>query len=178
MNIKSQLEKEHSKENSLRIVSYIGNSPERFYELMECFFRETGDYRVPQRAAHTLSLTFDKQPELILPYREKLIGCLQDPELKSPLKRNILRILQFTEIPEDDMGIVYDRVSGFLMSPKEDIAIRAFAMTVLYNVTEKFPELKPELRMMIAAVLEEPEVSPGIRSRGKQVLTKLHSQSS
>lgn len=176
MNIFHQLEKEHSKENSLSIVSYIGNNAERFHELMNCFFSETEDYRVPQRAAHALSLTFDKQPDLILPYREKLIQNLTNPELKSSLKRNILRILQCTEIQEDWMGGLYDNCFGFLGNPKEEIAIRAFAMVVLYNISNHFPELKPELKAMIESVLEEPQVSPGVRSKSNHILKKLYTE--
>ncbi|SMC88796.1 hypothetical protein [Moheibacter sediminis] len=176
MNIFHQLEKEHSKENSLSIVSYIGNDAERFHELMDCFFAETKDYRVPQRAAYTLSLTFDRRPNLILPYREKLIQNLENPQLKSSLKRNILRVLQFTEIKEEWMGSLYDNCFEFLENPKEEIAIRAFAMVVLYNISNTFPELKPELKSMIESVFEEPQASPGIRSKAKHILKKLYAE--
>jgi len=176
MDICKQLERSHSKENSLSIISYIGNDAERFRELVDCFFMKTPDYRVPQRAAHALSLTFDYQPGLILPYLEKLIRHLREPELRSPLKRNILRILQFVEIPEKDMGNVYGTVLGFLENPGEEIAIRAFSMTVLYNISEKFPELKPEIRMVIESVMEEPKASPGILSKGKNILKKLYKE--
>lgn len=176
MDVFHQLEKEHSKENSLSIVSYIGNDAERFAELMDCFFAETKDYRVPQRAAHTLSLTFDKQPDLILPYREKLIQNLDNKNLKSSLKRNILRVLQFTKIEEDWMGSLYDNCFEFLGNPKEEIAVRAFAMVVLYNISNTFPELKPELKAMVESVLDEPQVSPGIRSKANHTLKKLYAE--
>lgn len=176
MNIFHQLEKEHSKENSLSIVSYIGNDAERFAELMNCFFAETKDYRVPQRAAHALSLTFDKRPDLILPYREKLIQNLEDTNLKSSLKRNILRILQFTKIEEEWMGGLYDNCFQFLGNPKEEIAIRAFSMVILYNISNTFSELKPELKAMIESVLEEYQISPGVRSKANHILKKLYSE--
>lgn len=178
MNIYNQLEQEHSKVNSLRIVAYIGNDPERFDELMNCFFMQTKDYRVPQRAAHALSLVFNAQPQLIYPYRDKLIQSLNDPELKSSLKRNILRILQFTEIDEESMGSVYENCISFLMNPKEEIAIRAFAMVVAYNISNKFPELKPELKTLIEVVREEPKSSPGIQSKCRHILQKLYLETS
>lgn len=176
MNIFQRLEKEHSKENSLSIVSYIGNDAGRFHELMDCFFAETKDYRVPQRAAYTLSLSFDQHSDLILPYREKLIQHLESPDLKSSLKRNILRVFQFTEIKEEWMGGLYENCFGFLADPKEEIAIRAFAMVVLYNISNNFPELKPELKTMIESVLEEPQISPGVRSKGNHILSKLYAE--
>ncbi len=174
MNIFRQLEKTHSKENSLEIISYIGKDEKRFKELMDCFFAGTKDYRVPQRAAHVVSLGFDKHPELIRPYLNQLIEHLCNPDLKGSLKRNILRILQFSEIPEKQRGDVYKRTYELLENPKEEIAVRAFAMTVLYNIAEFYPELKPELKSTIQFVLEEFGCSPGLRSRGNAVLKKLN----
>lgn len=77
------------------------------------------------------------------------------------------------EIPEQQTGIVYEMVLGFWENPKEEVGIRAFSMTVLYNITDQFPELKPELKMTIESVLSEPVTSSGIQSRGKQILRKL-----
>src|SRR5690606_6583636 len=134
MNIFKQLEKEHSKENSLRIISYIGNDSGLFHELMDCFFAETDNYKVPQRAAHTVSLMFDRNQQIVLSYMDRLIISVLNPELASPLKRNILRILQSMEIPENFLGEIYEACYGFLINPKEEIAIRAFAITVLYNI--------------------------------------------
>lgn len=159
MNIYHQLETSHSKENSLKIVSYIGNDPLLFKELMDCFFMGTKDYRVPQRAAHVVSLSFQKNPGLIYPYIPRLIPLLQEQDLKGALKRNILRVLQFCEIEESLRGVLYSRAFELLADPKEEIAIRAFAMTVLYNLSAHYPELKNELKTMIEMVLEEPNVS-------------------
>lgn len=176
MDIFGQLEKTHSKENSLEIISYIGTDEKKFSELMDCFFMKTQDYRVPQRAAHVVSLSFDKQPELIRPYLDQLIEFLYDPNLKGPLKRNILRILQFSEIPEEHKGKLFKRVYELLENPKEEIAVRAFSMTVLYNICKFYPELKPELEATILFILEEPNCSPGVKSRGNAVLKKIRQQ--
>ncbi len=176
MNIYQQLETSHSKENSLKIVSYIGNDKIRFKELMDCFFLGAKDYRVPQRAAHVVSLSFDKNPGLIYPYIPKLIQSLQKPDLKGALKRNILRVLQFCEIDEPLRGPLYSRSFELLAHPKEEIAIRAFAMTVLYNLTNYYPELKPELKAMIEMVLDEQNISAGVRSRGTKTLAQLNKE--
>jgi len=173
MDIQAQLRNSYSKENSLKIVQYIGDSPQLFAELMQCFFMQEEGYRIPQRAAHTVSLVFEKQPALILPYRQKLIEYLGRPNPDSALKRNILRVLQFTEIEKRWMGKLYTRCYEFLGNPKEEIAIRAFSMSVLYNLSQHFPELKPELKTAIEMVLAEPLSSPGIQSRGLSVLKKL-----
>src|SRR5690606_30925323 len=104
-------------------------------------------------------------PELIRPYIDYLIELLDDISLNSALKRNILRILQFSEIPEKHRGNLFKRVYEFLENPKEEIAVRAFSMTVLFKICEFYPELKPELETTILFILEEPNCSPGIKSR-------------
>ena len=173
MDIFHQLENTHSKENSLKILAYIGTDKVKFDELMDCFFRGTKDYRVPQRAAHVVSLSFDKHPELIKPYIPKLIQFLLKNELKKGLKRNILRIIQHVELPEKDRGALYEKLCESLIRPEEEIAVRAFSMTVLYKLTQFYPELKPELLSTIEYVLDEPSCSPGIRSRGNAVMKAL-----
>src|SRR5690606_1369814 len=143
MEIFKQLEENHSKDNSLQIIEYIDGDSGRFAELMDCFFMETKDYRIPQRAAHTVSLAFDKCPELVLPYIPKLINRLLSEKLSGALKRNILRILQFSEIDEKFRGNLYSRLFETLADPNEEIAVRAFAITVLYNITDYHKDLKP-----------------------------------
>ncbi|MFV0304363.1 MAG: hypothetical protein ACK5IC_02625 [Moheibacter sp.] len=174
MNIFIQLEKEHSKENSQKIIAYIGNDAERYAQLMDCFFMKTEDYRVPQRAAHVVSLYFDKNSTFIEPYLPRLMERLNDEKLDGALKRNILRVLQFTQIDEEYRSLVYNRSFELLGNPTEAVAVRAFAMTVLYNITEHYIELKSELLGLIEMVLEEPNTSPGIQNRGKKVAGKLY----
>ena len=54
MNIREVIASEHSKQNTLAIVEYIGDDPERFDELMSIFFE--GVYRSTQRAAWPMSV--------------------------------------------------------------------------------------------------------------------------
>lgn len=173
MKIYDQLKKEHSKENSLKIIRFIEENPRKMEELMECFFLIEKDYRVPQRAAHVVSLCFDRHPEWVEPYLPKLIERLLQENVGGPQKRNILRILQFSSIPPQDMGRVYQCVFERMLNPKEEIAVRAFSFTVLYNITQTHPELKQELFQAIQYILEEPNSSAGIQSRGKKILQKL-----
>jgi len=48
-------------------------------------------------------------------------------------------------------------------------------MQILYNISEKEPELKPELIDVIENEMEL-HPTPGILSRGKKILKKLHEQ--
>jgi hypothetical protein len=53
MNLKETLLKEHSKANCMRIVKWVGDDQEKFYELFDLFLN--AEYRVVQRAAWPVS---------------------------------------------------------------------------------------------------------------------------
>ena len=170
MNIRNQLLTEHSKANAKLIVKYIGDSEKKLDELMDCFFNN--QYRVSQRSAMVVSLIFDLKPNLIGPYQEKIILQLYQKDLEVAVKRNSIRLLQFQKIPEKLTAPLFDCCLNFLMDAKEPVAVKAFSMTVLYNVCKRFPELKSEVIPLIEQELNQNE-SKGIQSRGKKVLKQL-----
>ena len=171
MNIRDQLLEEHSKANANKIVKYIGDSEEKLAALMDCFFSD--NYRESQRSAMVVSLLFDLKPNLIEPFKEEIILQLQQKDLEVAVKRNSIRILQFQEIPEAFAAPLFDSCLGFLMDSREPVAVKAFSMTVLYNLCSHFPELKSEVIPIIKQELHQNE-SKGIQSRGKKVLKQLN----
>ena len=88
------------------------------------------------------------------------------------VKRNLLRLLQDVSIPEKKQSMMFDNGLKLMLSDKEPIAVRVFAMTVLVNITEEHPDLTQELETCIYSVMEE-GASPAIRSRGKKSLKRL-----
>ena len=169
MNIKEELLKEHSKNQTSKIVRYIGNDKTLFKELMELFFKE--EYRVVQRAAWVVSCCGIKYPELIEPYFKKMLDKLKEPNIHNAVKRNIVKVWEEIEIPDELSGEVYDICFGYLQSLQEPIAVKAFSMTVLEKICLTYPELKNELKQTIEDML--PFGSAGIRARGKKILKHL-----
>lgn len=169
MDIREAILAEHSKNQAVKIANYIGSDKDRFHELMDIYFE--GPYRVTQRSAYAILHISDIHPELFLPYLPKMVEMMQDDSHHDAVRRNTLRILQFQEIPEDLMGTVADCCFKYLASETQSIAVRAFAMTVLYNICQKWPELCGELVMIIEDVL--PYGSAGIKARGKKILKEL-----
>ena len=168
MDIKQELLKEHSKENVLRIVSYIGKDKNKFRLLMELFFSK--EVKVAQRAAWVFSHSTEHYPHLIEPYLEKLIKNLDHP-IHVSQARNTLRALGFVTIPVELEGRIVSICFDFLLDPREAIAVKVFAMTVLGNNIGKYPELIEELE---AIINDQWEIfSPGLKSRSKRVLKKF-----
>ncbi len=170
MDIKAQLLLEHSKQNSLIIRDYLLKYTERIPEFMDLFFGP--EYRVSQRAAMVLSALFDYKKELLIPYLEPMVSCLEDTELKVAVKRNVVRILQEIDVPEDLLSSLFDSCIRFLNDPGEPIAVKAFSMKVLVNICQRFPELKLEAQPIIEAEVER-NTAKGIQARGRHMLKAL-----
>lgn len=168
MNIRDEILKEHSKKQSERIADYIGNNKQRYAELAKLFLSR--DYRITQRAAWIVSSCAERYPGLILPYLSEFIEFARNPP-NIAVKRNVVRVLSLIEIPEDHEGIVYDFCFPLVTSAKEELAVRAYAITVIGNAASKYPELKAEVCETLLLLKEHD--SPAIRSRTKAVLKKL-----
>jgi hypothetical protein len=147
MDLEAEILREHSKRQAVRIASWAGTDKKRFRKLMELFLR--GEYRVTQRSAWIVNLCAEKHPGLIRPYLQRMIRKMQEPGVHDAVKRNVIRILQFIEIPDTLLGEVTKVCFDYLASPNEPIAVRVFSMTVLGNIAQKEPGLKHELRLVI-----------------------------
>lgn len=168
MDIKKALEKGHSKALTNKIVAYVGADQERFNSLMDTFL--SGPQRVTQRAAWPLSYCVNSHPFLINRHYPSVLKILIKPDIHDAVKRNIVRLLQFVDVPRRYQGKVIEACFK-LMDPKEAIAIRAFSMTVLANLAVQHPDLKKELTLIIEDQL--PFGSPGYRARAKKILRQL-----
>jgi hypothetical protein len=161
--------KEHSKKQCDKVVAYIGNSSSRFSELVTLFLE--GPYRVTQRSAWPLSCCVERNPTLIKPHLKMILNYSMKPGVHDAVKRNVVRLLQFIEIPKRLQGLTADICFRFFHNKREPIAVRVFSMTVLSNLAKKLPELKNELIPLIEDQL--PYGSAGFISRGRKVLRDL-----
>jgi hypothetical protein len=61
-----------------------------------------------------------------------------------------------------------------LNDPAEAIALKIYAMTILYKISNAYPAIKPEL---ISSIENEiPKNSAAVISRGKRILKKLYKE--
>ena len=169
LTIEEELMRDHSKKTWERIAIRAIKNPVDLEELMTCFFSK--NYRLIQRSSQCLSKIHDLDHTVIAPYFHQIISCLNQESIDA-YKRNTLRIFQDAEIPEDDQSRLFDLSLAFLLDKGEPIAIKAFAMTVLRKICEKYPELSGEVIHAIEIILEE-SPSPGIKNRGEKELNKL-----
>jgi hypothetical protein len=166
MDIRASLTAGHSRALTTKIVNYIGADKVRFKMLMQIFLGN--DPRLQQRSAWAMSDIAVQHPQLIKPYLKHLLPKLNE-EGHPAIKRNILRIIQYIEVPEKYEAQLFDDCFRMIRNSAYPVAIRAFAVTVAANICNKYPELKGELKPVLKELLTMPQL-PAITHRIKLTL--------
>ena len=156
------------KENFNQLANEIGCDEKKFADLMDYLFN--GNKREQQMASYVLAHVFNKYPELIYPYENDLIKALSDYK-HIALKRVLLKIFQTVEVNEENEGILLEAAFDSL-SGNEPIAVKVFAMTVIYQIGKKYPEILHELKICIEDQL--PYGSAGFQNRGMKILNAIN----
>jgi hypothetical protein len=170
MNFSTLLENTHSKATTTLIVDEIEANPSKLDELMQLMLGK--DLLLAQRAAWPFSFVAEKNPLLFKRYIPQLIQKLENKDDHPAIKRNILRAFQYFNFSAKHEGKLLNISFNLLNDFEQPIAIKAFAMTVIYNLSEKYPEIKNELKLSIENLL--PHGSAGIKSRGNKILKQLN----
>ena len=163
MNLKETILKEHSKEQCNKIVQWVGNNEKRFNELFRLFL--DSEYRVTQRVAWPLSYCAITHPELMKTNFEMLLNNLKKPNLHDSIKRNTVRLFDAIDIPPKFEGPLMEICFTYLESPDEAVAVKAFSIGILGKLAKKYPEITPEIKLMIEEQL--PHQSAAFKSRAK-----------
>lgn len=169
MNLRAEILKEHSKQQTNRIIKWIGKDQKKFDELVSLFLK--GEYRVTQRAGWPLSNIAIEHPALISKHLKKLLLNMQQPGLHNAVLRNTLRLLQFVKIPKSLQGHAAETCFQLFTDKKQPVAVHVFSMSVLGNLCMDYPELKQELKLCIEEQL--PYASAGFRSRARKVMKQI-----
>lgn len=168
MNLREQILKEHSKKNCDTIVAWVSNSQKRFDELF--FLFANAEYRVVQRSAWPVSYCVEAHPTFIKKHFGTLIKNIKKPNMPDAVKRNTVRLLQFVDIPEKYHGEVMNTCFELVQSMQEKPAVKMFCLVILENFSKIYPEILPELLLIIQTQM--PYESIAFKSRGKKIFAK------
>jgi hypothetical protein len=169
MFLRKEILKEHSKVQCTKIVKWVGASQPRFDELFDLFLND--EYRVVQRAAWPLSYVVIAHPVLLTKHWKKFIANLGKSGLHDAVKRNSIRLLENIDIPVKYHGAIMNTCFKYLESPTEPLAVKVFSMSVLGKLAKQYPEIRPELKLIIEDQL--PHQTAGFKSRAKKVLKQI-----
>jgi len=168
MDINEEIQKEHSKTQAMKVATYACSSKNNFKELMQCFMAD--EYRLSQRAAWSVSWAAKKNPEMVTPYLKDIVAQMQRKDVHNSVVRNAMRILEDIAIPEELHGEVMNACFEFIQNPATAVAIKAFSLTTLFNLSKQYPEIRSELQLIIEERWDTETAA--FRSRGKKILSE------
>lgn len=163
------LSKKASRANSYQVAAMVGNDYQKYQDLIELVV----NYECPisEKAAWAMNHCFEEGTGYFQDFFEELTPIIGDPKYSDSVKRNIVRVFQFVEIPEEYQSSIIDSCFELVGNKKTAIAVKAFALGVLENMVKLYPELKNELISAIELIL--PTASSGLKNRGQHILKRL-----
>lgn len=117
---------------------------------------------------HCSDLDYDR----IKPFHSILINHLKKKDLPHGVIRCILSLFQKHNVPEEFESFMLDKCYDYIKSPSWAIAVRAFAVTVAYNISKAHSELVEEL-VMVLKHLSPTEETPAMKARIKNTLKQI-----
>ncbi len=165
------LAKKASRANSYAVVAYVANDADKYRELVEIVKENISPYS--EKAAWAVNHCFENGTGFFDDYFEDFAQILADSCYSDSIKRNVVRIFQFKEIPLDLQGSIINACFHLLQKKETAIAVKAFSMGVLENMVKLYPELENELVTTIKDIL--PNASAGLKNRGQHILKRLAS---
>jgi hypothetical protein len=139
-------------------------------ELLEHCFNQ--DASISSRSTWILWHCFVLDKKKVIPYFDKLIDNLKNEHLHNGVIRNTLRLFQKCAVPHKKESLMLDLCYKYVQDNRQAIAVRAFAMTVIYNISLPYPELLLELKGVLELTNHTQE-SSGIKSRIKKILYNI-----
>ncbi|MEN8928650.1 MAG: hypothetical protein ABF242_06805 [Flavobacteriales bacterium] len=158
-----------SRANSYQVVAMVGTDYDLYKELIG--FVVNYESPISEKAAWAMNHCFEEKAGFFEDYLSELVPIIGSEIHTDSVKRNIVKILQFIEIPEKYRAEVIDSCFDLVTNKKTAIAVKAFSLGVLENMVKLYPELKSELVAAIEELL--PKASSGLKNRGQHILRRL-----
>ncbi len=169
MDIREQLLFEFSKSNAELIVRKIGQDETKIGELVLLFLGS--DKKLALRASMVLARIMDKRPYLMESYIDQFVKVFVEKDTAVAVIRMIARFFQSYALPEEYQGVVLDRSYELLINSEQPIAVRAFAMGTIVNISKEYDELKAEFKLVLEDLYTEG--AKGLENKRRNILKTL-----
>lgn len=165
MKLRETILEEHSKLQCDKIVKWVNGKQDHFDQLFALML--TGEKQVAQRAAWPISSSIILHPVLLNKHWRSLLNNLRKKNIHDAVKRNSMKVLSTVSIPHKNEGEIMSLCFAYVASFTESIAVKAYALTVLHKLAESYPEIIPEIKLLIE---DQPHHSAAFNSRAKKFL--------
>lgn len=137
---------DYSKSHTVFIAQVLKEKQELIPQLLEIIYLE--EEPISRRAAWSLRTLFDDRETALTPYIDDIISHLE--HIKSPpILRAFLAIISKTKIHEKWHGFLIQYTSETILSNHSEIAVKAFALDIFFQIGKSQPDLFYELEQMI-----------------------------
>lgn len=155
----------YGKIHALDLAHFLAKQPERIPELLNIILKE--EEPISRRGAWYFSTLFDKYPQLVKPYVDELIANLEKIKSQAIL-RCFLRTISRVKIEEQYHAYLIQYSADAILSNKSEIAVKAMAMDIFFQIAKIQPDLFTELEYMIDMIY--PEGSKGIQNKCRNMM--------
>jgi hypothetical protein len=163
------LTKKASRVNSYQVVEMVGEDYELYKELIGLILENVSP--ISEKAAWAMNHCFENEVGFFEDYFSEMTQVFAETNYSDSIKRNIVRVFQFIDIPEQFQASIINSCFALVTNKKSAIAVKAFSLGVLEKMVKLYPELKNELVVVIEDLL--PKASSGLKNRGQHILRRL-----
>lgn len=163
--LRRALENPQSRANADAIVRMYHQGAFSFEELFVAM--ESGEKPYSQRAAWPLGLLLESHPQLGLQHLHRMYALLERP-LHPAVRRTVLWYYSKIDLPEDLQGPMIEKCFEWIPMQNQPTTTPICAMTIIYNIGKKYPELHTELYLLLSEII--PLAQGGILSRGRNIM--------
>jgi hypothetical protein len=171
MNLKTQLLKVHNRQNCDLIVKWIGNDQSGFDQLLSVLLH--GDFKTAQRASWPFYYSAMANPDFVGNHLKEILENLKRTDIHGGVRRNTLNIFLHLPIPEKHEGEIMELCFSFISDLQELPAIKSSSLGILEKLSKKYPEILPEIKIIIEDQLSYGSTSFKKKSAG--ILKRLSS---
>jgi len=151
---------ENSKSHAVFLAHVLKERSNYLPEFLEIIYAE--EEPVSRRAAWALRTLFDDDKRVLLPFIDDMIMHLEGLKSAAVL-RAFLAIISMIDIDEKWHGFLIQYCSEIILNSQSEIAVKAFAMDIFFQISKTQQELFYELEQMIDFIY--PDGSRGIQNK-------------
>lgn len=155
----SELERVLIESRKEGMVAYVNSTPATFVELVELSLSDKLPFA--WRAAFILTTVMKKNDKRISNRTDEMINAIDGKP--DGHQRELLKILLKLEFIEEQESLLIDKCIDIWKDIEAKPALRFYALRMLMNITEKYPELESEIRLLTTDMYMD-SLSQGIRS--------------
>lgn len=169
MDLQKQLLTEASVRNIQFVAELVKNDPASFHELFQYIYSNNG--YVATRAGWVIDHLLEAQADQIKSKLNEIIDFLPLTKFHG-LRRHLLKIVSYFPYPDYKMPEMINLCFLWLNSTDQKVAAKVHCMQILYNISEKKPELLPELISTLENLYEFN--SAGFQCRANKIINKAN----